>query len=868
VPLGLRLAARLLPQDVREEVLGDLVEAWNARHGSHTTLSRFLWTWKQPWAALSSRRVADAPFLGMTTDLRIAFRSLAKAPTFTLAVVTTLAVAIGANTAIFSVIDSVLIDPLGFPAADRLVFIAGSAPGTDRPPEFPLGAEFYVQYRDQADALEDLGVFVKGEGTMRAEGRAEQIFMVQGLPSLFTTLGAVPVLGRLPRRDEGIGTVAVISHSLWTSWFGADPNVIGRSYDIVGMQRTVIGVMGPEFRFPDERTSVWIHATVPGLDEIRPGSFMFELVGRMAPGVDRGTLAAQLDALAARLPDQVGGSPTYARIIENHRAVVRSLEEHLVGTASRPLQLLFGTVAIVLLIACANVMNLLLVRGESRRKELAVRGALGAGRWKLIRLQMTEAIVLAAVGGALGCLLAWVGLPLLLRAAPENVPNLSSTRLDTMSLLYTTAVAILVACLIGLVPAVRSAKRARAGTLERNRFGRSHGLTRGGLVTLQTASALVLLVSAGLLMRSYLALARMDPGYDTENVFTFQVATGSYGVRDPAVYLGTHRAITERIEAIPGIESVGLTAFLPMDEGAGSIRIMTRPISQNSEEPLVTPYTRVAGDYFETMGIELEQGRLLQPTDQEANGSLLVSRAAAGMLWPGEEAIGQQIVTPSDTTRWLTVVGVVEDVMADDLRQAEVTPMIYLPIVGATGDLWTYDSPVYVIKSELGASMAADVREAVREIVPDAPMFRVFTMDELAERSMASLSFTMLMIGLASALALMLGVVGLYGVLSFVVNQRASEIAIRVAIGAEAGRVRRMVVRQGARLTLVGVGIGLVVAIATTRVLESLLFGVGALDLPTFVVMSGVMVTVALLASYIPAARASRLDPCRLLRSE
>jgi ABC-type antimicrobial peptide transport system permease subunit len=276
----------------------------------------------------------------------------------------------------------------------------------------------------------------------------------------------------------------------------------------------------------------------------------------------------------------------------------------------------------------------------------------------------------------------------------------------------------------------------------------------------------------------------------------------------------------------------------------------------------------VAGDYFATMGIRLEEGRLLEPTDQEANGSLLVSRSAADLLWPGEPALGQQLMTASDTTRWLTVVGVVEDIMVEDFRQAEASPLVYLPIVGQVSDGWTYDSPVYVIKSELGTSMAADVRDRVREIVPDAPMYRIYTMDQLAQRSMATLSFTMLMIGMASALALLLGVVGLYGVLSFVVDQRASEIAIRVAIGAEARRVRRMVVRQGVRLTLVGVGLGLVAAIATTRVLESLLFGVGALDVPTFVVMSGVMLAVALLASYVPAARASRLDPMRLLRSD
>jgi predicted permease len=701
---------------------------------------------------------------------------------------------------------------------------------------------------------------------MRADGRAEQIVMATGLPSVFTTLGATPVLGRIPRLDERIGSVALIAHATWTSWFNADPGVIGRSIEIAGGQRTIVGVLGPDFRFPNERTAAWIHGTVPDMDNIRPGSFRFEMVGRMAPGVDHETLAAQLDALAARLPERVGGSSAYAHIIENHRAVVRSLEDELVGSASRPLQLLFGTVAIVLLIACANVTNLLLVRADGRRRELSVRGALGAGRWKLIRLQMIEAVILAASGAALGCVLARVGLPLLLAAAPENVPNLSSAQLDATAVLYASGVAVLVACLIGFVPAIRSTSYDRVGHIERGRFGRRHAFTRSGLVTVQTASALVLLVSAGLLLRSYRTLTQVDPGYDTENVFTFQIATGSYEVRDQAVYVRTHRAITERLEAMPGVELVGLTAFLPLDEGSGSVRVLTPAMRQNGDAPLPTRYTRVAGDYFATMGIGLEEGRLLEPMDQEANGSLLVSRSAADLLWPGEPALGQQLMTASDTTLWLTVVGVVEDIMVDDFRQAAATPLVYLPIIGQVSDGWTYDSPAYVIKSELGTSLVSDARELVREVVPDAPMYRIYTMDELAERSMATLVFTMLMIGMASVLALMLGIVGLYGVLSFVVNQRASEIAIRVAIGAEAGRVRGMVVRQGVRLTLVGIGLGLIAAIATTRVLDSLLFGVGALDAPTFMVMSGVMVTVALIASYVPAARASRLDPMRLLR--
>ena len=802
-------------------------------------------------------------------DFMHAARALGRAPGFTVVTVATLALAIGANTAIFSVVDTVLLDPIDFPAADRLVYIRSSAPGTDLPEEFGPAPEFYVQYRENADMLEDVGMYRLFQTTMRADEQIDRLFMTQVTPSLFTTLGATAAVGRVPSEQDDAFQVAVISHTLWATWFGSDSSVVGRSYDIAGDMRTVIGVMGPEFRFPDERVSVWIHAMLGDENDIRPGNFGFNLVGRMTPGTDHESLTGQLAILASRLPERFGGSARYTEIIERHRPIVRSLEEELVGDVAGPLWLLLGTVGIVLLIACANVANLFIVRAESRRRDLAVRQALGAGRAGLIRTQMAEALLLAGLGGAAGVLLAWGGLPLLVRTAPENIPNLTAARLDSGALVFTGAVAILAACAFGLMPAIRFSRPGLVGALRQaGRLADSGGnMSRNALVLVQTASALVLLVGSGLLIRSFWKLSHIDPGYDTENIFTFQVAPDRDELNDGPSFARFHDMFMERVAGLPGVESVGLTNWLPLDEGAASNRFTTERIAISGETPPPVRFTFMGGDYFETMGIALVRGRLFEPSDHAGVVThAIVSQSAAEQFWPGEDPLGQRLSMSADTTNWHTVVGVVEDIHIEDFR-SDIEPMVYLPMVGPLRQ-WVVGSPAYVVKSPRAELLAPEIRALMREVVPESPMYRVFTMEGLAARSMAQLSFTMLMLAIASGLALVLGAVGLYGILSYVVTNRAPEIAVRMALGAEAQRVRRMVVMQGARVTLAGVTVGLAAALALTRILDSLLFGVGALDLPTFAAMASLMVGVALAASYIPAWRASSVDPMEALRAE
>jgi putative ABC transport system permease protein len=811
--------------------------------------------------------------MGMETwiaDFRHAARGLARAPGFTLIVVATLALAIGANTAIFSVVDVVLLEPLPFPHADRLVHIAGTAPGTDQPEEFGVPDELYVEYRESVPGLEDVGLYGTGSSTTRAEGHVDQLFLTQATPSFFTTLGAQPLHGRLPT-DEDDNRVVVISHWLWQTWFGSDPAVIGRSYTFAGETRAVIGVMKPEFRFPDERVAFWIPLRIRAA-QVTPGGFGPRVVARMAPGTDRAGLVAQLEPLARRVQQRLGGPAPYARIMERHRPVVKPLREHLVGRIATPLWILLGTVGIVFLIACANVANLFTVRAENRRRDLAVRRALGARRGDLVRSQVAEAMLLAATGGAAGALIAWAGVPLLVRAAPDAVaggfasapiPGLSAAGLDLTALFFTAGISVLAACTFGLLPALRFSS-PRLGSLQqagRGIVGR-RSLTRDALVIVQTASALVLLVGSALLMRSFWQLRHVDAGFDTKGIFTFQIAPNRPELNDRMSVSQFQYAFMDRLKALPGVESVGYITTLPLDEGAGTQNITTPRIQASGAEAPLVRFAGAGGAYFQTMGIELSRGRYFERVEeQRAVPNVIISQSAAALLFPGEDPIQKQLRPAAAAGQaWYTVIGVVEDVLVDDLRRKSPEPMVYLPGVSP--------SPAYVLKSTRADQLEPEVRAVIREFIPESPMYRIFTMERLAANAMASLSFTMFMVSIAAALALVLGALGLYGVLSYRATRRAQEIGVRMALGAEAKTVRRMFVWQGAQVALLGVAVGALAAVGLTTYIQTLLFDVERLDVTAFAGMSAVMLAVALLASYVPARRASRVDPVVALRTE
>jgi predicted permease len=784
--------------------------------------------------------------------------------------IATLAVAIGANTAVFAVADALLWAPMRvFQAPDRLISIRDSAPGSPVPEE--LGVELdYQQYRENANMLEDVGMYRPGsQETLRVEARGERVAVTFATSSVFTTLQVDPALGRLPTSTDPPMGVALITHSLWTNVFDADSTVLGRTVELGGVQRTVIGVMGSRFRFPDEQTSIWVNMEIDPDVYIRPD----ELVARVAPGVDRAALVEQLSTLVRRVPERFGGPPDDVRIAEQHRPIVRPLAEDIVGDVATPLWLLLGAAGIVLLIACVNVGNLFAARAEARRRDLAIRRALGSGRGGIIRTVMVEAGVLAVLGGSIGLVLARATLPILGRVTPESLARLETTGMSGPTVLFTIGVSILTVCVFGLLPAVRFTSSRWIGSTTQVGEPTSRR-TRGLLVSAQTACALVLLVGAALLLRSYWNVNAVDPGYNTSDILSFQITPDRAGLTDGPTYAALYEELLEGLRAMPGTTSASLTHWLPLDEGGA--RTMA-DLGVSAEEPLRLRYTQVDGRYFETMGIGLIRGRTFGRADQLGSANVIVSTSTAAALWPDVDPLGRQIRLLGDgvrlpsvrdaTTSWYNVIGVVEDVLLDDLQQTTVEPTVYLPIIGPEADSWVVDSPAFVIRSTDAGAMVPAIRSLIGDVVPESPVYRLFTIDELKGRSTARLSFTMSALIIAGLAALILGGAGIYGTLAYSVSRRTREISVRMALGAEARRVRVTVVWEGLRVTLAGVAIGLIGAVGMGRLLNSLLFGVRAFDVATVVTVTIILLGVAVLASYVPARRASEADPMRALRA-
>jgi len=797
-------------------------------------------------------------------DLRQAARSLMRAPGFAVVTVGTLGLAIGANAGIFSVVRAVLLEPLPFERTDDLVVIRGT---TGPELNYSLAEEFYLQFRD-SEVFESVAFFDDFTSSLRVGDEMERAWMGGGSSNLFETLGVEPILGRLPTEEDG-GRVALLSHAFWTDRYGSDPAVLGRTVFASGADLTIIGVMPPDFFFPPaEGVTLWMPQEVEAAN-VTPDvvTGFFNILARVPPRMGVEEVETELTTLARRMPERFGGSAAYARQVSEFRPSVAPIEEDILGAVSGPLWILFAAVGLVLFIACANVANLFTVRGEDRLRETAVRRALGAGRARLIGSLFSEAVLVAAMAGVLALALAWACLPLILTAAPD-VPRLGSVGLDPSTLAFAAALSALCALACGLVPALRSS----APDMSRLRDGsrgstRRRSLGRDALVAAQTALALVLLIGSGLLAQSFWRLSQVDPGYDTEGIFTFQIAPTSEELFDGPSYARFHMSFVERLRALPGVESVGIIENVPLNEGLSSGRFLREEEAGDPDGGEALSYTFASGEAFETMGIEILEGSAFTEDDLELGlKNVVVSRSAADLLWPGESAVGRRLISGANGTAY-TVIGVAEDILQYDFRDAP-QPMFWLPLVGPTATSWLLSSPGYVVRTERAETIAAEIRALVREVAPGTPMYRVFTMAALAADAMVELSFTTLMLGIVSALALFLGAIGLYGILSYVVAQRRREIGVRMALGAQARRVQRMVVAQGARVVVVGVAVGLLVAVASTRALEALLYGVEAADAGTFLAMSATLVGVGLLASWLPARRASSVDPMESLRGE
>jgi predicted permease len=802
-------------------------------------------------------------------DMRLAWRSLLRAPGFLIASVGTLTLAIGAVAGMFNVVDQVMLKPLPYAQPDRLVFIQGTAPGSDLPERYDLGDEWYVHYKENAKTIDKLFIFSGGTSTFRANDRVERIPMAWPTNDMYATFGVRPQLGRLPVETDNDDAV-VISDQMWSSWFGRDPAIIGKWYFVSDSLKQVIGVMPADFKFPSDKTMLWVSNTVRA-SAVRPGNLGQPVIARLKPGVTIDQAAVELTSLAKGLPARFGELASYQKIIDKHRTVVTPALDAIVGPTLRTsLLVLLAAVALVLLIACANVANLFLVRAEARRRDLTVRRAIGASQAQLVRFQMAEAFVIALTAGVLALLLAAVTLPLFLKAAPEGIPRLSEVGLDLPTLATTFGLVILVALACGAAPAMRAAspdlsalREGGRGATGRHRWGRDL------LVAGQTALALVLLIGSALLVESFQRLRHVNPGYDVSNIYTFQFAPEQPNLRNGPQLGQLHLNVMDRLRAMPGVSSVGVVNNIPLDEGTSGVRVRTDEMAADAQPALIR-MNFTGGDYFKAASIPTLQGRTF--TREEAttpNNSVLLSRSAAEKLFPGQSALGKRL-RPSfgrQDSLVFSVVGIVGDVKQNDWRE-NGQEAIYFPLTGPTASAWGMGSPAYVVKSTRAESMKNEVRALIKEFAPEAPVYREFTWEFLAKRSMLQLSFTMLTLGVVSALALILGAVGLYGVLSYVVAQRTREIGVRMALGATAQAVRRQVVSQGTKVVAAGVVVGIVAALASTKYLATLLFGVKAVDLTVYAAMSVMMIGVGILSSYMPARRASNVDPIVALRQD
>jgi putative ABC transport system permease protein len=815
---------------------------------------------------LSNRRALN--MLGDTwVDFVHALRCLRRAPRFVALAAGTLGLALGALAGIFSVVEAVLLRPLPFPDPDRLVFIVGSAPGTEMPAQIGASPELYVQYQD-AQLLEDIAFQgFGGARTIRAGDRSERISIWSTSTSLFSTLGVQPAFGRFPVREDA-SKVAVISHQLWTTMFASDPDVIGRTVEADGALRTIIAVMPPDFWWLNDAWQMWTPYEITAAD-VRAagpselGQFEIRLVGRMRPGVTREAVIEELNELSRRLPERFGGSPEYASTLAQYRAVVTPMKEGLAfSNNAEVLWTLFGSAAMVLLIACANVASLFLVRGERRQSDHAVRTALGGTRTRLIRVGLAEAFVVALLASALAVVFAQLAVPIFLDTAPYFTARLGQVRLST-TILFTLAGAIFCALVCGFLPAIRASSPRYAhlreggkGATRRRRWGQS------GLVVTQTALALVLLIGSVLLLKRFVLLHSSDLGYETEDIMTFQFAPEGADLVDGAAYVRLHLDFMERIASLPEVESVGVVNNVPLDEAAEPMRFLTD--AAGPTDGILLDFTFTGGDYFETMGIEVERGRVFTREDHTSQpGNVLISRSAADQLWPAQDPLGQRI-RREDRDDWHTVVGVTEDIVQAEFGR--VTPLVYFPLNGPTPTSWRVTSPGYVVKTARAEAIAPEIRELIREAAPGAPMYAISTMEVIADDELRLLRFVMMILSLGALLALLLSAVGLFGVLSYVVAERTPEIGVRIYLGAKASAVRAMVVGQGAGVVLIGVFAGLALSALGTRILGSILFGTTAVDVMTFAVVAAVMIGVGLLASYLPARRASSVDPVEALK--
>jgi putative ABC transport system permease protein len=805
-------------------------------------------------------------------DLRFGFRTLTRKPGFTVVAIIALALGIGANTAIFSVVNSVLLRPLAYQDPAALVVINHDYPKINL--KASVSAIGYTHYRDNAKSFESVAAMTGGGFNLTGGGDPEQVNGALVTHNFFSALGARPALGRvfLPEEDQpGKNKVVALSHGFWQRRFGADPGIVNKTITINDENYTVVGVMPPSFQFGRELGRVvdlWtpIAFTREQLDYRRLTNENLTVIARLKPGVTIGQAQAELDAIAANLRQQY--MPGADR--SNWGLTTQYLSELVVGDIRLALWILMGIVGLVLLIACANVANLLLARAADRQKEMAIRTALGAGRRRVIRQLLTESALLALIGGAIGLLLAWLGINALVKVNQVQIPRASEIGVDWRALAFTLGVSLLTGFVFGLVPALQISKADLHETLkEGGRTGSSgaRAWVRNTLVVLEMALALVVLVSAGLLVRSFWRVQQVNPGFAPQNTLAMSLVLPATKYKEPVQRVNFYKEALQRIRALPGVQSAGATSILPLsgNNSSGSFQIEGRVTPQGQSSPHGDRWAATT-DYFSTMRIPIIRGRFFDDRDtMESQPVAIIDETMARKYWPDEDPMGKRITFQSRDNKpiWREIVGVVGHVKHKGL-EGESRVQYYMPhsqtqnafmslVVRASGD---------------PTSLTGAVRGAISGLDKDLPVFRVKTMEQFVSESMAQRRFAMALVGIFAAVALALACVGLYGVLSYSITQRLREIGIRMALGASGADVLRLVVGQGMLLALAGVALGSVAAFLLTRVMANLLFAVTAGDPLTFVTIAALLTLVALVACFAPARRATKVDPIVALRYE
>ena len=818
-------------------------------------------------------------------SIRPTLRRLARTPAFTAVSVLTLGLGIAGTTAAFSVVNAVLLRPLPFPDADRLVQLWHTAEGLGLD-QFEQSDASYWQYRTKVTrSFQSIGSYRSSSATLTGGQDPERVLSAQLTASMLPTLGMHPAIGRNFTEEEdrpGGPNVVILAHSLWQRRYGGDPSIVGKTIQVDGISRQVVGVMASTFRFPGADAELWTPMQVDPA-HLNTGSFNRNAIARLRPGVTIAAAQAEMQPILMRLPEDVPGMMT-ARMFEQgqFRAVLHRLQDDVVGDIRPVLLMVLGTVGFVLLIACANVANLFLVRAEARAKEVAVRSALGATPRDVMRLYLGEGLVLSLAGAAVGLVLAHFALRVLLRLAPGGLPRASEIAIGASSLGVALLIAIVTGLFFSAVPFIRAGKGELSPTLRDgsrgSTTGRERQRVRNAFVVAQVALALILLTGSGLLARSFQQMRAVDPGFDPNGVLTLRLTLPAAEYRTPGQINRFFHLLTTRLAALPGVEAAGGTSKLPLAPDGNNnsgVWVEDRPIA-NDELPTIHPMASVAGSYFAAMGIPVLEGRTFRDdgSDRPSN-EVIVSQAFAKHFWPNGSAVGRRVKAAGPDGGWSTIVGVVGDVHNEALTEP-LDEMVYLPVLQTTQP--SPGSPDTVVAENAmtltirtgGDPLAlfSTVRREIWEMDRNLPLVKVRDLSAVVSDAMARTTFTLIMIGAAAGVALLLGAIGIYGVISYMVSLRTREIGVRMALGAQTSEVRGMVVRQGMVLAAIGAAIGLVGAVGLARLISSMLYGVAPHDPITLGAVTLSLLVVAGVASWLPAMRAARIDPIEALRAD